>query len=261
MPLSKNKQAKQRSYILQHPKNWESDFENDYNFNSFRLFEGFERHQGIYIYRCDRLLNPKGGWLGLLKSSNASKLARVIIDYPNDADSLWSLDITKTKATIPFEFKMEILKLINATKQGSVNKIIKGNRVINRNLSFNNSHIWSMVVNNEFNSYNYVIDIEHPFFQNLLINKKISVTDLKCLLSTVSDNLPVAKIIDNNDEDPSKHDRIFKKQELSKDDLTIAEAILKEKLKTTTKAESITWLLGFEPYCYCEEQIKKIFYE
>jgi hypothetical protein len=261
VPLTKNKKARQRSYVLQHPKNWIGDFENQFNFNSFRLFEGFERQQGIYIYRCDRLLNPKGGWLGLLKQNNASKLARVIIDYPNDADSLWSLDITKTKATIPFEFKMEILKLINATKQGSVNKIIKGNRIINRNLIFNNAHIWSAVINNEFNCYNYLIDIEHPFFQNYIINKKITLSDLKCLLSTVSDNLPVAKIIDNNDVDPSKHDRIFKRQELTKGELLIAEAIIKEKLKTATKAESITWLLGFEPYCYCEEQIKKIFYE
>ncbi len=36
------------------------------------------------------------GWLGVIKAINSSKLARVTIDYPNSADKLWSLDITKT---------------------------------------------------------------------------------------------------------------------------------------------------------------------
>ena len=32
----------------------------------------------------------------------------VTIEYSNDADSLWSLDITKTNAKIPYEFVREI---------------------------------------------------------------------------------------------------------------------------------------------------------
>jgi hypothetical protein len=258
IPLSKNKKAKQTSYILQHPKNWNEDYDNINRFNSFRLFEGFERQQGIYIYRCDRLLNPKGGWLGLLKEGNGSKLARVIIDYPNDADTMWSLDITKTKASIPYEFKKEIIKLINTTKIGSVNKIIRGNRNINRNLSLDHSHIWKFSNNKEFNSYNYCVDIEHPFFQNLLNDKKIKQKDLVSLLNLISENLPIAKIIDNNDIDPSKHDRILIKNELSEEELKIAKVIFNNKIKTTTKAAAISWLLSFEPYCYCEEQLKKV---
>ena len=95
MSLNKNNKAKQTSYILQHPRKWEEDYENIRHFNSFRLFDGFERQQGIYIYRCNRLLTPKGRMASLLRKGNAAKLARVVIDYPNDADELWSLDITK----------------------------------------------------------------------------------------------------------------------------------------------------------------------
>ena len=257
IPLSKNKKAKQTSYILQHPKNWKDDYENIIKFNSFRLFEGFERQQGIYIYRCDRLLNPKGGWLGMLKEGNGSKLARVVIDYPNDADTTWSLDITKTKASIPYEFKKEIIKLINTTKIGSVKKIIRGNRNINRNLNLDHSHIWKYSDNKEYNSYNYSIDIHHPYFQNLLSENKINQKDLVCLLNLISDNLPIAKIIDNNDIDPSKHDRILIKNELSEEDLKIAKVIFNNKIKETTKSAAITWLLSYEPYCYCEDQLKK----
>ena len=74
IPLSKNKRAIQTSYILQHPKNWDDDYENSIHFNSFSLLDGFERQQGIYIYRCDRLLTPKGGWLSLLKKEMRQNL-------------------------------------------------------------------------------------------------------------------------------------------------------------------------------------------
>ena len=46
------------------------------------------------------------------------KLARVTIDFPNNADSSWSLDIKKTSATIPYKLEKK-LKLISATRAAS----------------------------------------------------------------------------------------------------------------------------------------------
>ena len=257
IPLTKNNKAKQTSYILQHPKNWEEDYENINRFNSFRLFDGFERQQGIYIYRCDRLLTPRGGWLGLLRKGNAAKLARVVIDYPNDADALWSLDITKTNASIPFEFKREIKKLIDTTKKKSIRKIVRGNRNVNKALSLGNSHIWKISDDREFNSYKYIVDFGHPIFSGLIEENKIKEKDLKFLLKLISENLPVAKIIDNNDSDPSKHDRMSPQNKLSEPDLEIVKILFQNKMKTETKAVAFSWLLNFEPYCYCEQQLKK----
>ena len=73
----------------------------------------------------------------------------------------------------------------------------------------------------------------------------------------ISDNLPIAKIIDNNDSDPSMHDRMTARHLLSKDELELVKKIFKFKMKTETKQASLSWLLNFEPYCYCEDQIKK----
>ena len=255
--LDKNNKAKQTSYILQHPKNWEENYENINRFNSFRLFNGFERQQGIYIYRCDRLLTPQGGWLGLLKKGNAAKFARVVIDYPNDADALWSLDITKTNASIPFEFKREIKKLIDKTKKKSVTKIVSGNRNIKRSLSQTHSNIWKISDEKEFNSYKYIIDNNHPILRGLIDEKKIKEKDLNFLLKLISENLPVAKIIENNDIDPSKHDRMISQNKLSETDLEMAKILFQNQMKTETKAVAFSWLLNFEPYCYCEEELKK----
>jgi len=76
-------------------------------------------------------------------------------------------------------------------------------------------------------------------------------------LKLISENLPVAKIIDNNDRDPSKHDRMLFQNKLSKTDLEIAKILFQNQMKTDTKAVAFSWLLNFEPYCYCEEQLKK----
>ena len=257
IPLAKNKNAKQTSFILQHPKNWKEDYENISQFNSFRLFDGFESQQGIYIYRCERLLTPKGGWMGLLKKSNASKLARVVIEYPNDADELWSLDITKTNATIPLKFKKEIEKLIQITKKGSLKKIVKGNREVSSNLNFENSEIWKATNDRVYNTFTYSVDLNHPIFKSFIDEKKIKQSDLKALLKVISDNLPVAKIIHNNDTDPSKHDRFWANRELADSDLTIARTLFKEQLKYNTKNVAFSWLMNLEPFCYFESQLKE----
>lgn len=259
IPLSKNKEVKQTAYILQHPKNWDENYEVINRFNSFRLFEGFESQQGIYIYRCDRLLTPKGGWLGMMKKGNAAKLARVIIDYPNNAkaDALWNLDITKTNASIPFEFKSEINKLIEVTKNKSVLKIVKGNRNYDKSLSLNHSRIWKNSEDKEYNSYKYIVDIEHPIFKSLIKENKIKEKDLNTLLKIISDNLPVAKILENNDTDPSKHDRMPFKNNLSISELELAKKIFNYRLQSDTKTVAFSWLLNFEPYCYFEAQLKE----
>lgn len=256
--LSKNKNAKLTSYILQHPKNWEEDYENSFKFNSFKLFEGFERQQGIYIYRCNRLLTPMGGWLGMLKNGNAAKLARVVIDYPNDADSLWSLDITKTNAKIPFEFKNEIQKLIDVTKKGSISKIVRGNRNINSTLNSDHGQVWKISENKEYNSFKYEVDIDHPFFKNLIENKVVTKKDLSTIINLISECLPVAKIIDNNDVDPSKHDRMLFNNELSEELLEIAKQIYQNNLSHNTSSVAFNALLNIEPFCYFESQLKKI---
>lgn len=256
--LSKNKDAVQTAYILQHPKKWEEDFEVISRFNSFRLFEGFERQQGIYIYRCDRLLTPKAGWLGLLRKGNAAKLARVVIDYPNNADAIWSLDITKTNASIPYEFKREIKKIIDAAKNASIKKIVRGSRETRNNLEFKHSQIWNISNNKIYNSYKYSVDFEHPFFKHFIEEKKIKEKDLFALLSIISDSLPVAEIIKNNDANPSKHDRMMVKEKLTDEDLKSVRKIFQYQCSKMKKAEAFSWLLSFEPYRYYEYQLKEV---
>ncbi|MEO6734399.1 MAG: ATP-binding protein [Ferruginibacter sp.] len=258
MPLKGNSTSKQTAYILKHPKFWDQEYDSLPQINSYKLFTGFALQQGIYIYRCERLLNPYGGWLGVIKTINSSKLARVTIDYPNSADKLWSLDITKTNATIPYQFKKEIEKLIENTKLESVSKITRGVSSIKNKIKilYDSSLIWEEREDKDLRCYRYFPNIEHPIFQNFIESKKIDKKTLKMIFDLVSENLPVATIVENNDNDSGKHDRMVKPEELTKDELMLAKGIFEKVKIEKDKAAALSFLFKCEPFCYHQEQVK-----
>ncbi len=62
--------------------------------------------QGFFIYRGNRLLQA-GGWLGFkgFRVADDYKLARIRLDFENDGDAEWRVDIKKSKATPPAEMR------------------------------------------------------------------------------------------------------------------------------------------------------------
>lgn len=62
--------------------------------------EGHLRSQGLYLYRGDRLIIA-GGWMGLARQTELTKLCRVRVDIPNSMDSLWKIDVKKASAQLP----------------------------------------------------------------------------------------------------------------------------------------------------------------
>ncbi len=259
IPLRNHKNSKQTAYILKHPKFWEQEYDTMPQINSYKLFNGFASQQGIYIYRCHRLLNPNGGWLGVIKTINSSKLARVTIDYPNSADKLWSLDITKTNATIPYQFKKEIEKLIENTKLESVSKITRGVASIKNKIKtyYDNSLIWDEKEDKDLRCYRYYPNIDHPIFQNLIESKRIDKKIMNFIFDLISENLPIASIIENNDHDSGKHDRMNKPDQLNKEELIFAKVIYERLKIEKNKATALDFLFKCEPFCYHQEQIKK----
>ena len=64
----------------------------------------WNRQQGFYIYRGDRMIQS-GGWCGLRAIDEHTKLARVALDFSPDLDALFSVDIAKMRATLPSEVR------------------------------------------------------------------------------------------------------------------------------------------------------------
>jgi hypothetical protein len=257
--LNDQAETKLNSYSLQHPIHWDEDYENaTIRFNAYSLFNGFEQQQGIYIYRLNRLITPYGGWRDLMKNKNSSKLARVTIDIPNslELDEKWNLEITKTDASIPFEFVKEIVIFVEKTKNLSGVKVNGGGRKVERDFraNFDNATVWKDQIDNS--SYKYKVNDKHPIFQIMLDKSLIDSKSLKFLLEVIESNLPISKIIENNDLRPNHHDRIKLKDKLSLEYLNIAKDLFDKYRCGHSHNDSLILLFKCEPYCYHQEQIK-----
>ncbi|QKV20057.1 ATP-binding protein [Oricola thermophila] len=62
--------------------------------------EGHLKSQGLYVYREDRLIIA-GGWLGLARQTELTKLCRIAVDIPNTMDAEWRIDVKKASAQLP----------------------------------------------------------------------------------------------------------------------------------------------------------------
>lgn len=100
----------------------------------------FGEDQGFYIYRGKRLIYW-GGWLRMTRKAQASKLCRVRVDMPNSMDSIWELDIKKSKATPPKIVRdrlAEYLSLLLSKSQ----QIQLGRGAVSRRFSNPNFPVW-----------------------------------------------------------------------------------------------------------------------
>ena len=60
----------------------------------------WNRQQGLYIYRRDRLIQS-GGWNRLRTMDEHSKLARIALDLPAGADGAFRTDVAKMRVGFP----------------------------------------------------------------------------------------------------------------------------------------------------------------
>jgi Histidine kinase-, DNA gyrase B-, and HSP90-like ATPase len=87
-------------------------------FSSAEQFENlsgplnWNRQQGIYIYRADRLVQW-GGWNGIRGIDEHTKLARAALDFNTDLDSVFNINVAKMRVAIPPQIRQMIERPIN----------------------------------------------------------------------------------------------------------------------------------------------------
>jgi hypothetical protein len=88
------------------------------HFSSLDQFErlsgplNWNRQQGIYIYRADRLVQW-GGWNGIRGIDEHTKLARAALDFDTDLDSVFNINVAKMRVTIPPQIRQMLERPIN----------------------------------------------------------------------------------------------------------------------------------------------------
>jgi len=175
---------------------------------------GWFQEQGFYIYRGDRLL-VAGDWLGLQKKRDYSKLARIAVNFSNENDFNWHLDIKKSTATPPIEIRKELDRIARIAIMKSA-KIYnwRGQKTITDKGSVNHEPLWIDEKTRE-GIKKYKINRKHPIIKSLLDeNSKLTGKALKLL----EENVPIELILSNQNEDPSFHE-LEKQTEKPSDDL------------------------------------------
>lgn len=87
-------------------------------FSSLEEFERYSgplnwnRQQGIYIYRADRLVQW-GGWNGIRGIDEHTKLARAALDFDTDLDSVFNINVAKMRVTLPPQIRQMLERPIN----------------------------------------------------------------------------------------------------------------------------------------------------
>ena len=87
-------------------------------FSSHEEFERYSgplnwnRQQGIYIYRADRLVQW-GGWNGIRGIDEHTKLARASLEFDTDLDSVFNINVAKMRVTLPPQIRQMLERPIN----------------------------------------------------------------------------------------------------------------------------------------------------
>ena len=128
---------------------------------------GWNDHQGFYLYRNKRLIIP-GGWLDLgLKTEEHCKLARIKVDIPNFLDQEFQLDVLKSQAQVPSKLwkRFKAMARDARAKATSVYRW-RGQQQIRDKRDQNNSPIWSIVETRD-KKYRFRISRKHLLVKEL----------------------------------------------------------------------------------------------
>ncbi|MBW6440026.1 ATP-binding protein [Actinoplanes hulinensis] len=72
----------------------------------------WNRQQGLYVYRADRLVQW-GGWGGIRGIDEHTKLARAALEFDTDLDTAFNINVAKMRVTLPAQLRQLIEPSVN----------------------------------------------------------------------------------------------------------------------------------------------------
>ena len=123
-----------------------------------QLGETLLETQGFYVYRNKRLIDY-GTWFGLASKQDKTKLSRIQIDIPNTLDSVWSLDIKKSRVIPPEKIRGDLRTILET------NAIRSQKTYTTRTKKKKSGTYWVREITPE-NTAEYSINDEHPLLKS-----------------------------------------------------------------------------------------------
>ena len=161
----------------------------------------FVSNQGVYIYRNNRLM-AWGDWFRLVPKSEATKLARVRIDFPNMLDEYWTIDIKKSRAGPPPQVRDKLRQIVKRIADKSIRVHTgKGQRLI-ENVSV---PLWARYA--EHGGIRYSLNPEHPILQAFQgsLDEAVQKQFIE-VLKIIEGSIPVETIYSDYSTNPKSFD-------------------------------------------------------
>ena len=179
-------------YILPHHSRLSAK---DYDFYQNR--SDFISNQGAYIYRSGRLM-AWGDWFRLIPKGEATKLARVQIDFPNSLDEAWTIDIKKSRARPPRAVRERLRQIIPQISGRGV-RVHRGRG--EKLFDEIEAPLWDRYADRE--GIRFAVNLEHPLVRSLLNRlDEEGARNLRLLMSSIGSSLPVEMIYSDYSTQP-----------------------------------------------------------
>lgn len=192
-------------YVLPHHSRLTRD---QYDFYQNR--SDFISNQGAYIYRNSRLM-AWGDWFRLIPKGEATKLARVQIDFPAELDEAWTIDIKKSRARPPPQVRERMRQVISKISERSTHVHRgRGERLFQET----NAPVWERYAAR--GAIRYALNRSHPLIA--VLSDSLSPADharLRSVLDVIESAIPLEMIY----TDYSVHPRDITRGELKRNDL------------------------------------------
>lgn len=218
-------------YILPHHSKLSQKEKDYYNNRS-----DFLNNQGAYVYRNGRLM-AWGDWFRLVPKGEATKLARVKIDFPTSLDEQWTIDIKKSRAYPPHPVREQIKKIIGRITEGST-RVIRGTG--KRLYESVPKPVWVRIAGH--GTVGYSLDRQHPVIAAVIKSLEENESrKIEEVLSIIESSIPVETIYADYTISPQDFER---DRELGKDEVLV-------------KLESVWNILSFN-HALSEEAFREV---
>lgn len=159
----------------------------EYDFYQSR--SDFISNQGAYIYRNGRLM-AWGDWFRLIPKGEATKLARVQIDFPNSLDESWTIDIKKSRARPPHPVRERLRQIISQISGRSTTVHRGRGKKLFEEIS---APLWERFADQ--GGIRYAVNNSHPLVERLRSRlEEDGGRHLDLLIEAVSASLPVEMV-------------------------------------------------------------------
>lgn len=211
--------------------------------------EGLRKNQGFYVYRNKRLL-IWGTWFRMMRQGDLSKLARVMVDIPNDLDDLWTLDIKKSHAIPPAEVRQNLQTVIDRIAEKSRRTwTFRGKKEVSDTVE----HVWTRLKTPNF-GVTYSINRNHPLVEQIAAAFPDAKTKVENLLRYIEQSIPLNQLyVDMNNDEKFGNESGIDEAEARK----TLEQLLSVMTNRIERAEFLSKIKHTEPFSFFPEMIKQ----